>query len=167
MISRDNRLGNQQCFHKIIQYRYLLEIWSNWIFRQCLLVDIFIRNTILKVRIICHLSSSPLWTALNLLPIISFSVDELDDELDEDEDEESSLFLFSCVDLDFFHLFLLEHFTIFGLDEGEFIFIFLDLGCLSCFLVEEISRFSDTLLLVHHMSYLQLFHFFALPHHWS
>ena len=98
----------------------------------------------MKVRIICDLSSSPLGTALNLLPTISFSADELDDELDEDEDEESDLFLFSCVDFDFFHFFLLERFTISGLDEGQFIFIFLDLGCLSCFLVAEVSRFSDT-----------------------
>ena len=36
-------------------------------------------------------------------------------------------FPFSCLDLDFFCLFLLEHFTFFRLDEGEFTFLFLDL----------------------------------------
>ena len=78
---------------------------------------------------------------------ISFSdsVDELDDELDEDEDEEGNLFLFSCLDLDFFGLFLLERFTTPGLDEGEYIFLFLVLCRLSCFLVEEVSRFFNAL----------------------
>ena len=52
---------------------------------------------------------------------------------------------FSRLDLDFFRLFLLQCFTISGLDEGEFIFLFLDLCCLSSFFVEEVSRFSDTL----------------------
>ena len=84
---------------------------------------------------------------MNVLSTISFSdsVDELDDELGEDEDEEGDLFLFSRRYLDFSRLFLLEHFTISGLDEGEFIFFFLDLCRLSFFLVEEVSRFSDTL----------------------
>ena len=93
-----------------------------------------------------HLNSSPLGTILNLLPTISFSdsVDELDDELDEHEDEEGDLFLFSHLDLNFFRLFLLERFTILYY-EGEFIFFFLDLCCLSSFFVEEVSRFSDTL----------------------
>ena len=94
-----------------------------------------------------HLNSSLLGTILNLLSTISFSdsEDELDDEMDEDEDEEDDLFLFSGLDVDFFHLFLLERFTISGLDKGEFLFLFLDLCRLSCFLVEEVSRFSDTL----------------------
>ena len=94
-----------------------------------------------------HLNSFPLETILNLFSTILFSdsVDELDDELDEDEDEEGNLFLFSCLYLDFFRLFLLERCTISALDEGEFIFFFLDMYCLSCFLVEEVSRFSDTL----------------------
>ena len=93
-----------------------------------------------------HLNSSPLGTILNLLCNISFSdsVDKHDDELDGKEDEEGDLCLFSCLDLGF-HLFLLEHFTISGLDEGEFIFFFLVLCYLCCFLVEEISRCSDTL----------------------
>ena len=60
-------------------------------------------------------------------------------------DDEDDLFLFFRFDLDFFRLFLLERFTIFGLDEGEFFSLFLDLCRLSCFLVEEVSRFSDTL----------------------
>ena len=94
-----------------------------------------------------HLNSSPMGTILNLLSTISFSdsVDELNDELDEDEDEEGNLFFFSHLDLAFFRLFLLERFTIYGLDEGELIFLFLVLCRLSCFLVEEVSRFSDTL----------------------
>ena len=89
-----------------------------------------------------HLNSLPLGTILNLLCTISFfdSVDELDDGMDKDEDEEGNLSLFSRLDLDFFHLFLLEHFTFSGLDEGEFLFLFLDL-----FLVEKISRISNTL----------------------
>ena len=93
------------------------------------------------------MNSSPLGTILNLLSTISFSdsVEEPDDEMDEAEDEEGDLFLFSRLDLDFFRLFLLERFTISGLDEGEFIFLFLDLCRLSCFLVDEVSRFSDTL----------------------
>ena len=81
------------------------------------------------------MNSSPLGTILNLLSTIYFSdsVDELDDELDENEDEEGNLFLCSRLDLDFFRLFLLERFTISGLDEGEFLFLFLDLCCLSSF----------------------------------
>ena len=90
-----------------------------------------------------HLNSSPLGTILNFLSTFSFSdsIDELDDE--EDEDEEGDLFLFSHLDLDFFRLFLLERFTISGLDEGEFLFLFLDLCRLSSFFVEKVSRFSD------------------------
>ena len=74
-----------------------------------------------------YLNSSPLGTILNLLSTISLSgsLDELDDKLDEGEDEKSDLFLFSCLDLDFFCLFLLERCTISGLDEGECIFLFL------------------------------------------
>ena len=92
-----------------------------------------------------HLNSSLLGTIVNLLSTNSFSdsIDELDDELDENE--ESDLFLFSRIDLDFFRLFLLERFTISGLDEGEFLFLFLDLCRLSSFFVVEVSRFSDTL----------------------
>ena len=94
-----------------------------------------------------HLKSSPLGTISNLLSTISFSdsVDELDDELDEGEYEEGDLFLFSCLDLDFFSLFLLERFTISVLDEREFLFYFLDLRHLYSFLVEEVYRFSDAL----------------------
>ena len=71
-----------------------------------------------------HLNSSPSGTILNLLLTISFSdsVDELDDETDGDEDEENDLFLFSRLDVEFFRLFLLEHFTISGLDENYFPF---------------------------------------------
>ena len=90
-----------------------------------------------------HLNSSPLGTILNLLSTISFS--DSVEKLDEDEDEEDDLFLFSRLELDFFCLFLLERFTISGLDEGEFLFLFLDLCRLYSFLVEEVSRFSDTL----------------------
>ena len=92
------------------------------------------------------MNSSPLGTILNLLSTISFSdsVDELDDELDEEEYEEGDIFLISRFDLDFFRLFLLERFTFSGLDEGEFLFLFLDLCRLSYFLVEEVSSFSDT-----------------------
>ena len=66
-----------------------------------------------------HLNSSPLGTIFNLLSTISFfdSVDELDDGLYEDEDEEGDFFLFSCLEPDFFRLFLLERFIISGLDE--------------------------------------------------
>ena len=94
-----------------------------------------------------HLNSSPLGTILNLLSTIYFSdsVDELDDELGEDEDEEGDLFLFYRLDLDFFRLLLLVRFTISGLDEGEFLFLFLDLCRLSSFLVEEVFRFSNAL----------------------
>ena len=93
-----------------------------------------------------HLNSSPFGTILNLWSTISFSdsADELNDELDEGEYEEGDLFLFSHLDPGFFRLFLLERFTISGLDKGEFIFLFLDLYHLSCFLVGEVSRFSDT-----------------------
>ena len=98
-----------------------------------------------------HLNSSPLRIILNLFSTISFSdsVDELDDELDiKSGNEESNLGLFSSLDLDFFLLFLLECF-------GEFHFIFLDLSHLFCLLVEEVSRFSDSLFaMVHHMIYI-------------
>ena len=105
----------------------------------------------MKVRIICHTRGEipfelfSVGTILNLLSTISFSglADELDDEMDEDEDEEDDLFLFSRLDLDFFRLFLLERFTFSGTDEGEFLFLFLDLCRLSGFVVEEVSRFSD------------------------
>ena len=94
-----------------------------------------------------HLNFSPLGTILNLLSTILFSdsVDELDDENDEDEDDEGNLLLFSRLDLDFFRLFLLERFTISRLDEGEFLFLFLDF-----------LSFISSLII-----------FFALPHHWS
>ena len=96
-----------------------------------------------------HLNSSPLRIILNLFSTISFSdsVDELDDELDiKSGNEESNLGLFSS--LDFFLLFLLECL-------GEFHFIFLDLSHLFCLLVEEVSRFSDSLFaMVHHMIYI-------------
>ena len=98
-----------------------------------------------------HLNSSPLRIILNLFSTLSFSdsVDELDDELDiKSGNEESNLGLFSGLDLDFFLLFLLECF-------GEFHFIFLDLSHLFCLLVEEVSRFSDSLFaMVHHMIYI-------------
>ena len=77
-----------------------------------------------------HSNSSPLGTVLNLLCTISFSdsVDELDDGLGiKDADEGGNLFLFSRLDLHFFCLSLLERVTVSGIDEGEFIFLFLDL----------------------------------------
>ena len=116
-----------------------------------------------------HLSSSPLGTILNLWSTISFSdsVDELDGELGEDEDKEGDLFLFSCLDLDFFRLFLLKPFTISGLDEGEVIFLFLALFRVSCFLVEEVSRFSDTLFPGSSYELSPAVSFFVLSHHWS
>ena len=116
-----------------------------------------------------HLNSSPSGTILNLLLTISFSdsVDELDDERDGDEDEENDLFLFSRLDVEFFRLFLLEHFTISGLDEREIIFLFLDLCRLFSFLVEEVSRFFDTLFAVSSCELSSALSFFALPHHWS
>ena len=85
---------------------------------------------------------------LKLLSTISFSdsVENLDDKLDiKNEDKKGGLFLFSCLDPDFFCIFLLERFTISSLDEGELLFLFFDLYRLSCLLVEEVSRFSDTL----------------------
>ena len=72
-----------------------------------------------------HLNSFPLGIILNLLSTISFSdfVNKLDDELDiKNEDEESELFFFSCLVLDFFRLFLLDRFTIIYCIE----YIFLD-----------------------------------------
>ena len=51
---------------------------------------------------------------------------------------------FSRLDLEIFRLFLLERFTISGLDEGEFLFLFLNLCRLSSVFVEEISRIFDT-----------------------
>ena len=116
-----------------------------------------------------HLNSTPSGTILNLLLTISFSdsVDELDDERDGDEDEENDLFLFSRLDVEFFRLFLLEHFTISGLDEREIIFLFLDLCRLFSFLVEEVSRFFDTLFAVSSCELSSALSFFALPHHWS
>ena len=79
-----------------------------------------------------HLNSSLLGTILKTLSTISFSdsVGELDDELDEDE--EGELFLFCRLNPDFFRVFLIEHFTISGLDEGEFIFLFF---CLVSFIL--------------------------------
>ena len=93
------------------------------------------------------MNSSPLGIVLNLLSAISFSdsADELDGELNNDEDEEGDLFLFSRLAFDFFLLFLLERFTISGFDEGEFLFLFLNLCSLSSLLAEEVSGFSDTL----------------------
>ena len=69
--------------------------------------------------------------------------------------------LFSRIDLEFFRLFLLERFTISGLDEGEFLFLFLDLCRLSSFFVEEVSSFSDILFAGSSFSYLQ--HYYFLP----
>ena len=114
-----------------------------------------------------HLNSSPLGIILNLLSTISFSdlVGELDDELNEDEDEEAELFLFSCLDLDFFLLFLLERLTTSGLDE--FLFLFLDLCRLSCLLAEEVSGFSDTLFAGSSYELSPALSFFSLPYHWS
>ena len=116
-----------------------------------------------------HLNSSPLEIILNLLSTVSFSdsVDELDDELDEDEDEEGDFSLFSCLDLDFFRLFLLDRFTVSGLDKREFIFLFLDLCRLSYFLVQEVSRFSDTLFAGSSYELSPALLFFALSYHWS
>ena len=116
------------------------------------------------------MSSSPLGTIFNILSTISFSdsVDELDDELNEDEDEEGDLFLFCRLDLDFFCLFLLERFTISRFDEGELLFLLLDLCRLSSFFMEEVSRFSDTLFAgSSYESSPALSFFFTLPHHWS
>ena len=113
-----------------------------------------------------HLNSSPLGTFFKLLFTISFSdsVDKLDDELDENEYEEGYLFLFSRLDFDFFRLVLLERFTISGLDEGEFLFLFLDLCGLSSFFVGEVSRFLIPSLLAHHMSSLQLYLYAETQH---
>ena len=92
--------------------------------------------------------NSPLGIILNLLSTISFSdsVDELEDETEvKDEDDEGDLSLFSYLDFDFFLFFLLERFTVSGLDEGEFLFLYLNLCCLSrltyvtCLLVEKLS----------------------------
>ena len=63
----------------------------------------------------------------------------MDDELDEDE--EGDLFLFSCLDLDFFFNFLLERFTI----SWKFPFLFFVFCRLSRLLVEEVSGFCGTL----------------------
>ena len=107
--------------------------------------------------------------------IISFfdSVEGLDDELDEDKDEEGGLFFFSHLDLDFFRLFFVSFLVLFrllfisGLDEGEFIFPFLDLCRLSCFLAEEVSRFCHTIFAGLSYELSPALSFFALPHHWS
>ena len=106
---------------------------------------------------------------------ISFfdSVEGLDDELDENKDEEGGLFFFSHLDLDFFRLFFVSFLVLFrllftsGLDEGEFIFPFLDLCRLSCFLAEEVSRFCDTIFAGLSCELSPALSFFALPHHWS
>ena len=50
----------------------------------------------------------------------------------------------SLIDFDFSLFFLLERFTLSGVDEGELIFLFLDLCYLTCLLV-EVSGFPDTL----------------------
>ena len=62
-----------------------------------------------------------------------------------DENEEYDLFLFSRINFDLFLFFLLQRLTISGLDEGEFLFLFLDFCGLVCLLVEEVSEFPDTL----------------------
>ena len=67
----------------------------------------------------------------------------MNDELDENE--ECDLFLFSRINFDLFLFFLLQRLTISGLDEGEFLFLFLDFCGLFCLLVEEVSEFPDTL----------------------
>ena len=77
--------------------------------------------------------NSPLGIILNLLSTILFSdsVDELEDEIEvKDEDDKGDLSLFSHLDFDFFLFFLLERFTVCGLDEGEFLFLYLNLCCL-------------------------------------
>ena len=109
-----------------------------------------------------HLNSSPLGIILNLLSIILFSdsADKLDDELDDDEYEKGDLFLFFGVDLEFFLLFLLKHFTISGLDEGEFLFLFLYLCRSSCLLVKEVSEFSDIIFAGSSYELFQLYQFF-------
>lgn len=68
------------------------------------------------------------------------------DELDvKDKDEEGGLFHFPGLDFYFFLSFLLGRFTISGHDDGEFIFLFLDLRGLSSLFVKEVCGFSDTL----------------------
>ena len=131
----------------------------------------------MKVRKICHARWEIPLEFVSLrdyfepfaLSTISFSdsVDELDDELDEYEYEEGNLFLFSCLDIDFFCLFLLEHFISSGLMK-ENLFLF----SLTCFvylpfLLRTSLGFLIPSLLAHHISYLQLYHFLALPFHWS
>ena len=96
-----------------------------------------------------HLNSSSLETILNLLSTISFS-DSVRPGWWTGYKRwglgRRTFHFFSCFHLDFFLLFLLKRFAISRLDEGEFLFLFLDLCCLSCLLVEEVSAFSNTLL---------------------
>ena len=129
----------------------------------------------MRVRIICHARweiSFEFFSFRNYFePLVHYFIfwfsRRAGGELDEYEDEEGDLFLFSCLDLDFFCLFLLKPFTISGLDEGEVIFLFLVLFRLSCFLVEEVSRFSDTLFPGSSYELSPAISFFLMSHHWS
>ena len=86
---------------------------------------------------------------LNILSTISFSysVDMLDDRLDiKDEDKEGNLFLFSHLNLDFLCLVFVGAFYYLRAWWGAIFFPFPWLvSLIFCLLVEEVSRFSDTL----------------------
>ena len=122
-----------------------------------------------------HLNSSPLGEILNLLPTISFSdsVDELDNELDvKYEDEEGNLFLFSRFAYAFFLIFSWGFLLSLGLMKGNLLSFSLASIVYRAYLLKKSPDFLIPSLLAHHMSsttftfYLQLYHFFALLHHW-
>ena len=79
----------------------------------------------------------------------------------------ATFFIFSRLDLDYFLFFLLERYTIHELDEGEFIFLFLELSRLPCLLVQEVSGFSDTLFTGSSNELAPALLFFALLQYWS
>ena len=115
------------------------------------------------------MNSSPFGTILNLLSTISFSdsVDELNDELDEGEYEEGDLFLFSHLNLASFVSFCWSVLLSPGLIKENLFSFSLTCAIYLAFLLVKSLDFLIPSLLAHHMSHLQLYHFFALPNHWS
>ena len=115
------------------------------------------------------MNSSPLGIIFNFLSTISFSdsVDELDDELDtKDEDENATFSIFLALTLTAFVSFCWGVLLSPGSMKGNFFSFLLTCVVYLAFLLRKSLGFLMPSLLAHHMSYLQLYHFFALPHHW-
>ena len=114
-----------------------------------------------------YLNYSTLGTILNLLSTISFSdsVDELDDELDEVRMRKVNFSFFLALTLTSFVSFCWSVLLSPGLIKENLFSFCLSYIVYPAFLLRKSLGFLIPSLLAHHMSYLQLYHFFALPHH--